>query len=173
VCRAPPTTSESGKNASGQEAFGSKAKEMPVAESPVVSTTDVTSVAGGTGATAASEVDKAGTSTAPATEEEGGDLYMADPRPTLDPRWLGGGARVEDDAHRCLYVGTPWEAEVVADRRDDDEFKEASCTIERVLAIRVLVEPLCETWVPLGPHRPGSQPSPTSGSGLPEDPPTC
>jgi hypothetical protein len=31
----------------------------------------------------------------------------------------------------------------------------------------------CETWVPLGPHRPGSRPSPTSGSGLPEDPPTC
>jgi hypothetical protein len=31
----------------------------------------------------------------------------------------------------------------------------------------------CETWVPLGPHRPGSRPSPTSGSDLPEDPPTC
>jgi hypothetical protein len=31
----------------------------------------------------------------------------------------------------------------------------------------------CETWVPLGPHRPGSQPSPTSGSGLLEDLPTC
>jgi hypothetical protein len=31
----------------------------------------------------------------------------------------------------------------------------------------------CETWVPLGPHRPGSCPSPTDGSGLPEDPPTC
>jgi hypothetical protein len=31
----------------------------------------------------------------------------------------------------------------------------------------------CETWVPLGPHRPGSRPSPTSGSGLLEDPPTC
>jgi hypothetical protein len=31
----------------------------------------------------------------------------------------------------------------------------------------------CETWVPLGPHRPGSRPSPTSGSGLPKDPPTC
>jgi hypothetical protein len=30
-----------------------------------------------------------------------------------------------------------------------------------------------ETWVPLGPHRPGSRPSPTSGSGLIEDPPTC
>jgi hypothetical protein len=31
----------------------------------------------------------------------------------------------------------------------------------------------CETWVPLRPHRPGSQPSPTSGSDLPEDPLTC
>jgi hypothetical protein len=31
----------------------------------------------------------------------------------------------------------------------------------------------CETWVPLGPHRPGSRSSPTSGFGLLEDPPTC
>jgi hypothetical protein len=31
----------------------------------------------------------------------------------------------------------------------------------------------CETWVPVGPHRPGSRPSPTSGSDLLEDPPTC
>jgi hypothetical protein len=31
----------------------------------------------------------------------------------------------------------------------------------------------CETWVPLGPHRPGPRPSPTSGSGLLEDQPTC
>jgi hypothetical protein len=31
----------------------------------------------------------------------------------------------------------------------------------------------CETWVSLGPHRPGSRPSPTSGSSSPEDPPTC
>jgi hypothetical protein len=31
----------------------------------------------------------------------------------------------------------------------------------------------CETWVPLGPHRPGSQLSLTSGYGLPENPPTC
>jgi hypothetical protein len=77
-----------------------------VAESPVVSTTDVTSVAGGTGATAASEVDKAGTSTAPATEEEGGDLYMADPRPTLDPRWLGG-ARVWRMTHIGAYTSAP------------------------------------------------------------------
>jgi hypothetical protein len=27
----------------------------------------------------------------------------------------------------------------------------------------------CEIWVPLGPQRPGSRPSPTSGSGLIED----
>jgi hypothetical protein len=31
----------------------------------------------------------------------------------------------------------------------------------------------CETWVPLGPHRPGSRSFPTSGSGLLEDLPTC
>jgi hypothetical protein len=31
----------------------------------------------------------------------------------------------------------------------------------------------CETWVPLGPHRPGSWSSPTSGSVLLEDWPTC
>jgi hypothetical protein len=30
----------------------------------------------------------------------------------------------------------------------------------------------CETWVPLSPHRLGSRSSPTSGSGLPENPPT-
>jgi hypothetical protein len=30
-----------------------------------------------------------------------------------------------------------------------------------------------ETWVLLDPHRPGSRPSLTSRSGLPEDPPTC
>jgi hypothetical protein len=27
----------------------------------------------------------------------------------------------------------------------------------------------CETWVPLGPHRPGSRPFSTSGPGLLED----
>jgi hypothetical protein len=31
----------------------------------------------------------------------------------------------------------------------------------------------CETWVPLGPHRPGSRPSTTSGPGLREDLSTC
>jgi hypothetical protein len=45
---------------------------------------------------------------------------------------------MEDDAHRCLYVGTLWEAEVVADRCGVEEFKEVSCTIGRVLSVRVL-----------------------------------
>jgi hypothetical protein len=31
----------------------------------------------------------------------------------------------------------------------------------------------CETWVPMGPHRPGSWRSLTSGSDLSEAPPTC
>jgi hypothetical protein len=50
------------------------------------------------------------------------------------------GARSEDDQHQCLYVGTPWQAEVVADRRDVEEFKEASRTIGRVLLVRALVK---------------------------------
>jgi hypothetical protein len=136
-------TSESGNNTSGQEAFGSKAKETLVAESPTVSTADLMSAASGSRVMAASEADKAGTSTTPATEEEGGDLFMADPLPTLDPHAAeAGGTHVEDDVHRCLYVGTPWEAEVIADRRDVDEFKEASRIIELVLAVRFLAKTL-------------------------------
>jgi hypothetical protein len=69
VCRAPPTTSESGKNASGQETFGSKAKEAPVEQSLAVSTADVTSAAVGAGAMAAFTAEKAGASTTPPTRE--------------------------------------------------------------------------------------------------------
>jgi hypothetical protein len=93
MCRAPPTTSESGKNASDQEAFGSKAKETLMAELLAVSTADVLSTAGGTGVTAASEADKGRTSTASDTEEEGGDLFMADPWLTSDPQMAEAGAR--------------------------------------------------------------------------------
>jgi hypothetical protein len=77
-----------------------------VADSSAVSTADVTSVAGRTGATTASEADKAGTSTAPTTEV-GGDLCMADPLPTSAPQLAeSGGTRVEDDAHRA-YTSAP------------------------------------------------------------------
>jgi hypothetical protein len=79
MSRVPPMTSESGKNASGQEAFGSKVLETPVVESPVASAADVTSAAVGAGATAASEVDKAGNSAPPTTGGEGGDSDTASP----------------------------------------------------------------------------------------------
>jgi hypothetical protein len=52
------------------------------------------------------------------------------PSTTLDPQTAeAGGARVDDDAHRCLYVNTMCEEEVIADCCDVDEFKEASRTI--------------------------------------------
>jgi hypothetical protein len=134
--------SKSGKNASGQEAFGSKMQGTPVVESLAASVADVTSAAGGAGTTAASEVDKAETSAPPTAEGEGGDLYTSDPLPASSPQAVGEeGARSEDDQHRCLYVGTPWEAEVVADRLDVEEFKEVSRTIGRVLSVRALVDP--------------------------------
>jgi hypothetical protein len=66
---------------------------------------------------------------------------MVDPRPMPNPQTAeAGGARVEDDVHRCLYVGTPWEEEVTADRRDVDSFKEASCMIGRELSVRTQFE---------------------------------
>jgi hypothetical protein len=141
MCRMPPTTSESGKNASGQEAFGSKMPETPVVESPAASAVDVTSAAVGAGTTALSEVDKAGTSAPPATEGEGGDLCTTGLQLALGQQAaMEEGTRSKDDQHQCLYVGTPWEAEVVADRHDAEEFKEESRTIGRVLSIRALVD---------------------------------
>jgi hypothetical protein len=59
-------------------------------------------------------VEMAGASTAPPARGEQDDLCMADPRPMPDPQTAeAGGARVEDDAHWCLYIGTPWEEEVM------------------------------------------------------------
>jgi hypothetical protein len=120
--------------------FGSKAKMMPVDQSPAVSTTDVMSATVGTGATTAFVTEKAGTSTAPPTKGEQDDLFMSDSRPMPDPQMAEArGARAEDDAHRCLYVGTPWEEEVTADQRDVFEFNEASRMIGHMLSVRVLV----------------------------------
>jgi hypothetical protein len=88
------------------------------------------------------EADKAGTSAPPATEGEDGDLCTSGPLPAPDPQAAREeGARSEDDQHRCLYVGTPWEAEFVAGRRDVEDFREASRTTARVLSIRILVGP--------------------------------
>jgi hypothetical protein len=45
-----------------------------------------------------------------------------------------------DDEDWCLYACTPWEAEVVTDRRDLEKFKEAAHTIRTVLLVRVLAK---------------------------------
>jgi hypothetical protein len=50
------------------------------------------------------------------------------------------GTRSVDDQDRCLYVGTPWEAEVVTDCRDLEKFKEVVRTIGTVLLVRALVD---------------------------------
>jgi hypothetical protein len=58
IRRAPPATSESAKNTSGQEAFESKGKEVLVEQSPVVSTADVMRSAVGARAMAVSMAEK-------------------------------------------------------------------------------------------------------------------
>jgi hypothetical protein len=44
-----------------------------------------------------------------------------------------------NDEDRCLYVGTPWEAEVVTHRRDLETFEEVARTIGIVLLVRTFV----------------------------------
>jgi hypothetical protein len=62
---------------------------------------------------------------------------MTDLRPTPDPQTAEAAGGIEDYAHRCLYVGTPWEEEVITDRHDIDDFKEASRMIGCVLSVRI------------------------------------
>jgi hypothetical protein len=101
--------SGSGKNASGQEAFGSKAPEMSVMESPAASTAYMMSAAVGAGATAASEVKKAETSSPSNTEGEGSDRDTSDPQ-EVPPPWgiIDEGMEAVNNEDRCLYAGTPW-----------------------------------------------------------------
>jgi hypothetical protein len=137
MSRVPPTASGSGKNASGQEAFGSKKPETLVVESPAASAADVTSTTAGVGTTAAPEVDKAGTSAPPTTSGGGSDRGTSDPQPVPGPRGIiNEGMELVNDEDRCLYAGTPWEAAVVTDHRDQETFKEAVRTIRTVLLVR-------------------------------------
>jgi hypothetical protein len=92
MSRAPPTTSESGKNASDQEAFWRKMPETPVVESPAASAADMTSTAVGVGTAAVPEVDRAGSSAPPTTGGEGGDLCTSGPQSAMEE-----GTRSEDD----------------------------------------------------------------------------
>jgi hypothetical protein len=91
MCRAPPTTWESGKNAFGQEAFGRKLQGTPVVELSAASAADVTSTTGGAGATVASDADKAGTSAPPTIEGAGGDLCTTGPQLAVGPAGGHGG----------------------------------------------------------------------------------
>jgi hypothetical protein len=88
MSRVPLTTSESGKNASGEEAFGSKLPETLVVESPAALAADMTSVAAGAGTTAASEADKAGTSAPPTTGGEAGDRGTSSPQEAPGPQGI-------------------------------------------------------------------------------------
>jgi hypothetical protein len=112
--RVPPTTSESRKNTSGQEAFGSKLPETPVVELLAASTADLTSAAAGAGTTAMSEADKARTSAPPTTGGEGGDRSTSglQEAPGLQGI-IDEGMEAANDEDWCLYAGTPWEAEVI------------------------------------------------------------
>jgi hypothetical protein len=134
-------TSESKKNASGKEAFGTKAPPTPVVESPAASAADVTIVAAGVGTAAAPEADRAGCSVPSATEGEGGDRDTSGPREERPSRGMfAEGMEAVDDEDRCLYTGTPWEAVVVTDRRDLEKFKEAVHTIGTMLLVRILAK---------------------------------
>jgi hypothetical protein len=141
MSRVPPTTSESEKNASGQEAFGSKLPETLVVESPVASVANATSATVGAGTTTASEAGRARTSAPPTAGGEGGDLCNSGPQVAPGPQAvMEEGTRSVDDQDRCLYVDTPREAEVVTDRRDLDDFKDEARTIGRCLLVRALVD---------------------------------
>jgi hypothetical protein len=82
------------------------------------------STAAGVGTTAAPEVDKVGTSAPPTTEGEGGDRDTSGPQEEPPSRGIfDEGMEAVNDEDRCLYAGTPWEAEVVTDREDLERLK--------------------------------------------------
>jgi hypothetical protein len=114
---------------------------MLVVESPAALAADVSSAAAGAGTTAASEADKAGTSAPPTTGGEAGDRGTSGPQEAPGPQGIiDEGMEAVNDEDRCLYVGTPWEAEVVTDRRDLEMFREAARTIGTVLMVRTLAD---------------------------------
>jgi hypothetical protein len=113
--RLTPTTSGCAKSTSSQKAFRRKEKEALVEQSPVASTTDISSQAPGAEMTVASEVEKGGTSAAPPVEGHQDDLCVSDTLPTLSQQTTEvGGTCVEGDDDRFLYAGTPWQNDVIA-----------------------------------------------------------
>jgi hypothetical protein len=99
------------------------------------------SAAAGVGTTAAPETDKVGTSAPPTTEGEGGGRDTSGPQEEPSSGGIfAEGMEAMNDEDRCLYAGTPWEAEVVTNRRDLEKFKEVAHTIGTVLPVRVLAK---------------------------------
>jgi hypothetical protein len=110
---------------------------MTVTESSAASAADVTSATTGAGPTAASKAEKAGTSAPSAAEGEGGDRGTSEPQEVPPPRGiLDEGMEAVNDEDRCLYAGTPWEAEVVTDKEDLEKFRAAAQTNGTVLLVR-------------------------------------
>jgi hypothetical protein len=86
-------------------------------------------------------VDKAGTSAPPTDGGEGGDRGTSKPQEEPPSGSIfAEGMEVVNDEDRCLYAGTPWEAEVVTNRCSLEKFKEAAHTIGTVLLVRVLAK---------------------------------
>jgi hypothetical protein len=144
MCRLTPATSDSAKNAFGQEVFRHKGGNALVESLPVTSAAGISSQALETAGVAASEAKKISTGGAQQVEGLQSDLCMAG-LPPVQEQQAGGASRPRDEEEddRCLYVGTPWEDDVIADRRDIDEFKAVHQTIARTLLISSQHRPYC------------------------------
>jgi hypothetical protein len=111
-------------------AFGHRWKEVPEEQSLAASTSEASSQALVVVAVATLKVEKGGASTTPLVGGQQDDFCMTDPPPTLGQQVAEvGGTSVEGDDDRCLYVGTPWENDVVTDCHDANDFKEVSRTM--------------------------------------------
>jgi hypothetical protein len=89
------------------------------------------------GAAVASEAEKAGTSAPPTAEGESGDRSTSEPQEVPPPRAiLDEGMEAVNNEDRCLYAGTPWEAEVVTDKEDLEKFRAVAQTIGTVMLVR-------------------------------------
>jgi hypothetical protein len=116
MCRSTSVMSESPKNASGQEAFRHKGRRASVEHPPAASVADCSSQASTAGGLAAPEVEKVAADNAQQAEGLQSGLCMSTSLPAQDHEVVevGGPGNMEED-DKCLYVGTPWEDEVIAE----------------------------------------------------------
>lgn len=103
--------------------------EAPVEQSPTASTAEVSSQTLGARVTVASEVGKGGASTDPPVRGQQDDLYVADPPSTLGQHAAEVGDTTSRGRRQVHVYQNPCENDVVVDRSNVDDFKEASRTI--------------------------------------------